>query len=483
MKIPRLVVVGLFTALLMFLPAFSNFYTHDDFFHFSISSAKTLPEFLNFFNLLRPPSGFGWYRPLTTQVFYWLGLNLFSLHPVPLRLLLFINFFAVVVLVWRLARKISASDRIAGIAAFLYAVSATHYAHLYFFSVQELGLALFYLLSHLFFLDYLDSGRRKYYFLSLLTFVISLTCKEWAVTLPFSLAAVGLLWYLRRKVAGLKPAVLLLLPYLLILCGYFYLRFRFYGFAQGDSYVWDISPRIFNTLAWYAAWALNLPEMFVDFIGPGLHLNPNLLRFWGRETLLIAVLFLGLIGQLVYLFYKSARKLISDRGLYLLFYIFWFVITLTPVLFLPWHKFSFYLTVPLFGVVMFIASVLDWSAASGRLRKILLLNFFFLAVATLSLTVRTNWISSGAATAARVNRYVQANLSVWSSGTVLVFYDTPADASLPWSPSGVLKTVLSDNNYFRVFTAGRISAAYLSAPPDKISSDWVPLPARQFLGY
>jgi hypothetical protein len=289
-----------------------------------------------------------------------------------------------------------------------------------------------------------------------------------------------------KETAVIYPGLLILLgwydPQLRIFLGrhwailivYLVFRFGYFGFAAGDSYVWQISPSVLNTLIWYGLWSFNLPEMWVDFVGPGLKLNPNLLRYWGQPTVIIFSLFLTLAVSTGVIFVKTK----INRRL-LLFCVTWFVICLGPLLLLPWHKFTFYLTLPLVGLVIFLAGMLIKS--SPITQKIFLISWILLSVSTYSLTVRTNWISRGAETAVRFHTFFQASRTALS-GKTLVFYDTPVDASLPWSPTGVVKDVLSNNNYFRVFSPST-QAVYSGARPGKIDSHEIPLISRQFLGY
>src|SRR3972149_317214 len=89
-----------FSALVLYFPSISTFYTNDDFFHLQISKAANLNEFLNFFNLSSSVSGFPHFRPLTTQVFYLLDWKLFNLNPVGLHIISFLVFFLVIYLVF-----------------------------------------------------------------------------------------------------------------------------------------------------------------------------------------------------------------------------------------------------------------------------------------------------------------------------------------------------------------------------------------------
>ncbi len=56
-------------------------------------------------------------------------------------------------------------------------------------------------------------------------------------------------------------------------------------------------------------------------------------------------------------------------------------------------------------------------------------------------------------------------------------------AENPLQPAAVLKTALSDNNYFADYYPRVAAALYLTSKPDKIEPGRLLIPARQFLGY
>lgn len=442
--------------LVLFFPSLFTFYTNDDFFHLRLANVSSLGAFINFFNLLKSPEGWGLYRPLTTQVFYFLTVKLFNLNPLPLHIISFVTLFIIIYLVGELTILLTGNRKVAIFAALLYATSATHFGHLYFLGTyQELGMALFFLLSIICFF-------KDKTIISLLFFILAIMSKETALVLPFILVLIQ--WYLKKKFNYL------LLPYFVVGGVYLFLRFRYFGFASGDSYVWNFSPlKAINTLGWYGLWSFNIPETLVDFIGPGLHLNPNLLKYWAKEIIPIFILFVLQMFIIFGLLVKSAKKLV-------LFSLFWFVITLGPVLFLPIHKFTYYLTLPLIGVVIFVSNLILSARVSRVVAVLFILCWLTTSYFTISLTRTTNWITTGASTAKRVYDYFSQNQDKYI-GKTIVFYDTPDDANLPWSPTQVVKVVLSDNNFFDVFFPQLASKISYSDRGE------VGIGSRQFLGY
>ena len=468
-------------AFLMFLPSLFGFFTNDDFFHFITSRAYDLKDFLNFFNLYYPATGFPNYRPLATQVFYFLDWKFFNLNPLPMHILLFILFFGIIGLVYKIARELSKSEKTAILTTALYAVSATHFGQLYFLATQEIIYGFFFFLAAWLFIKYLSEEKPKFLVYSFISFLLTLASKEPAVTLPFVLGLIYIFlkWQGRTKIEPGK-IVGILVPFFVILSGYLYMRFFHYGFAKGDSYLWTFVPRrIINSLGWYTLWSLNLPEMLVDFVGPGLKFNPNLFRYWSNQIIPILVLFVSQLILIFFLLVKGFRKQLRlHKALSLfVFSAIWFVGTLVPVLFLPIHKFTFYLTVPLFGVVLGLGYILSYSPK--WLAYLFLGLYLITSLISLSLSSNVSWITRGEATAKRVYIHFRTNKEAYSQKTI-VLRDTELDAVLPWSPTETVRVILSSSDFFEVFFPGQFRIVY---DKDGLAQGDITLKARQFLGY
>jgi len=136
----------------IYFPSFSAFFTNDDFYFLHISNVKSLIEVLGFFNITPEVSGNPMYRPLTTQLFYYLSVKMFGSTPLILHVISFVVFLIVIYLVYSLTDYLFKNTKIAFLSSFLYALSATHFAHLYYLATfQELGMTAFVLLSLLVF--------------------------------------------------------------------------------------------------------------------------------------------------------------------------------------------------------------------------------------------------------------------------------------------------------------------------------------------
>jgi hypothetical protein len=474
--------------LIMFFPALTKFYTHDDFYFLKIAGVKSFGEFLNFFNLIRDIEGIGVYRPLTLRVYYFLSVELFNLNPIALRIISFITFFAVIFLVWKLIKYLTGNTKIALFSAFLYGVSVTHFGQLYYIGAfQELFLTAMFLASTIFFIKYEIGVKNRHRIRNLVAsfifYILAIMSKETAVVLPFILVLCHFYLKLSKIIKfPFKSLVLSLIPYLTVLGVYLVLHFCYFGTISGDSYVWNFSlSRATNTLVWYGLWSLNIPEMLVDFVGPGINLNPNLLKFWSKEIIPILVLFAIEVGMTIYVFIRSQFTVHRSRFIFLFFSISWFIATLTPVLFLPIHKFTYYLTLPLIGVVFLISYLFVNQKLVVRI--IFCLVWLTISVLSLHLTLETNWITRGVDVSKRVYTYFNQNKLNFVSKNI-VFVDTSKDLTLPWSPTTTLKTVLSDKNFFEVFYPGLTEKVFYDGLVESSKTgDSVIINSRQFLGY
>lgn len=452
------------SSFLLFYPSIFTFFTHDDFYLLNISEASNLTEFLAFFNPLEKFKGLGMYRPLTTQAFYFLGRMVFGLNPVPMHIISFFTFFLLIWSIYRLFVLLTKDKKVSLFASFLYATSATHFAHLYYLATfQEIAMALFVVLSVTFFVRFKKEGLKKFKLFSLALFVLSLMSKETAIVLPFLLLATS--WVMGKGKWDIKKIFKGSSVYFVVLLIYLVFRFS-YGFASGESYIWDVSFRVINTYFWYLLWSFNLPELLVDYVGPGFRLNENLMLFWGMEMKRI---FLGFIGTVVVLFFGLYKKF-SFSKLYI-FGFAWFLISLVPVIFLPLHKFTFYLTLPLVGIVLVLSKLLK----GKRIAMVVFGTFWIVtSIFTIDITKKSHWIVQGAEVSQKVYDYFVQHEETLEGATV-AFFDEEKDKSLPWSPTKVVRVAISENNFFDLYFKDKIMLVEKDAD--------VFVGARQFLNY
>src|SRR3989338_8332919 len=86
--IPLLVILY---ALIIFLPGFSLFFHQDDFIHMQVS--QNLSQVINAFNIFSK-GDFPFYRPIPTQIYFYIGKLVFGLNPLGYHTVNFLIFSA-----------------------------------------------------------------------------------------------------------------------------------------------------------------------------------------------------------------------------------------------------------------------------------------------------------------------------------------------------------------------------------------------------
>jgi len=191
---------------------------------------------------------------------------LFDLNSLPYYLFVLAVFGCSLYLIYLLAQKVLKNKTQAILALFFYSISVTNFTKIYFLSAfQEIAMAVFILLS---ILSYLKKPSTKNTLISLLFFILALASKETAVVLPFILLVLD--WSRgKTNIKRILPFVIILLPYLCF-------RFSYFGSVEGESYIWDFSPkRAANTLFWYTLWSFGAPELLVDYVSSGFRILPR----------------------------------------------------------------------------------------------------------------------------------------------------------------------------------------------------------------
>ncbi len=329
-------VISYLVFIILFFPVLTTYFSQDDFFHFQASLTDgSIGQFLNFF-VFKPfeVQGYAFYRPIFREALYHINYDLFGLNPLPFRLLQFLLQFINIYLVYKLIFRIFNKKIVAYLASFLYAISSTNVALLYYLAggIQAQGATMFVLLTLLLF--------QKNRLLSFLTFLLALASHEMAIVTPILLA--GLLWIKGKK------SYFYLIPFTFFTVLFLYLDLIYIGVSKTEvAYIpaFNIKTTL-NSSMWYTGWALGLPEMLIDFVPPGLKLDPRLMQYWGNYFSLIFPAFFGVLAILVFSVLKFYKKLTNKNFLFLLY---WFPVALLPVIFFPVHKSTYYMAIAMPG--------------------------------------------------------------------------------------------------------------------------------------
>ncbi len=417
------VLIILTCALFLYHPAIFTYFSQDDFFHFKVSQTDgSIVKFINLFGFHSfGERGIAFYRPIFREGLFNIFYSLFGLNPYPFRILQFLLLFLNAYLIYSLITKFFNNKYLSFFVAFFYTVSSAQLSPLYYLAggMQVLGATTFLLLTLL--LTFKNS------FLSFFTFLLALASHELASITPFLITTLLFVRYPLKK--AIRKAWISI-PFFLILFAYLYLEITMIGFSTSEKqYQMVFSLKaILNSYMWYTGWALGLPEMLIDFVSPGFKLNPNLMRYWGSyyyiifSTFLISLLLL--LTSITYLLIKK-RNFLNKQ---LLFFIFWFLLSLLPVILLPLHKSTQYLETGLaaFWTIIGLIILSIYQLKTLRIFCVILIASLFTLSATSAILQRTTyWAAERGKYAQQLIKQVTSAYPALPKGSVLYFKNDP----------------------------------------------------------
>ncbi len=369
------------------------------------------------------------YRPIFREVLYNLSYSLFGLESLPLRIFQFIIHFINIYLVFNLVQKIYKNKFVSFFTAFFFGICAANLASFYYLAggIQSQGATMFMLLTLILF--------NNHKILSFITFLAALSSHEQSVMIPVLLA--GLIFTgmtnIKHEFKDFFKKIITLWPYFLVIAIYMFLNVKVIGYSSGETqYHLVFNPKtIVNSLAWYTTWALGAPETLIDFVLPGLKLNPSLMRYWGDYYKIIFSAFfisIGLLTSYLIILIVKSRQIFKDSRFW--FFAIWFPLVLLPVLFLPQHKSTYYLypALPAFWAIVGII----FHKAPKTLVVILIISLFTLSSTSAILGRTTYWAAGRGKLAEKIIKEVVRQYPTLPVGTGIYFTN---DANYPFVSS------------------------------------------------
>lgn len=451
----------------IFVKAFTIHYFADDYFFLQISRAKTIGDFIHFYDPIRTYS----YKPLASETFYFL-LHLLHENVILGHIIMFATFFVGIFYLYRIIVFLTKNTNLAKLAVFLYGISCVHVYQLYWFATyQEVALFSFLTISFFHFL-------KKRYALSIFFFILASFCKETAALYaPFLIFFVFVSDKGKVKIKHYYPLVIYI-----VLTVIFYLLYRT-GLShvtdlQNYKMTWNIRLLISNSI-WYFVWGAGFPTFLPD-VFPSV-LSKPLPELWSiLQTTSVAVYFYQLlvywgifiVSFIVYL--VSQRKQAKKNIFLLLFSLISFFIFLGPILFFP-HKWMIRLTLPLIFVSFFQAYFLLELFRKNMLAKVvavvlvvLYMSWNFVGISThetFSLYLLENTIYE------RVNKEFTAHKTQIEQKKYIYFKDNAKNKNLVYLNSQKLHLSLHGQSFIDHFFPGyHIKAVYNFQTP-KIPND------------
>ena len=390
---------------ILFFPGFFTYFHQDDFIHFSYS--QTLNQVLSAFNIFYQ-GNFPFYRPIPTQLYFYLGKLFFSFNPLGYHIVNFIIFSCNIFLVYKLAFILTKKRETAFISTLFYGINSTHFAPLYSPAyVHELLYVLFGLNTILNYYYWLKSGVIKKYLLSLIFFIFALMTKETAVVLPGIILLLILFLENKLLIGQLKKFSAFILITFVYLMGHF----LFYGIANSPSYTLIFGKANINILIWYFLWALSTPNILIDYFGPGFKISSVFFAVTKINGLIYIVLFPVFLGLLFLTILICLKNIQQGTKKIIFFGISWFIVGLIPLLIFPLHRLATEQSFSLVGLTLALGIILyqiHHSSINGKRLFFLLLGLYFVIATNSILTARyTHWIIRSAAIAKNTLSYFQ----------------------------------------------------------------------------
>jgi hypothetical protein len=445
------------SSMFAYFPAIANFFSADDWFHLSIANIHSFLEFLNFFSFAHTAQSASFYRPLSTQLFFYIFQTIFGLNSPPYYLFVILCFGISLYLIYIYISTITKNNKLALISLIIYGFSVSNFTRIYFLSAfQEIALVIF---SILFLISHLKDRKIKYLF-----FVLALMSKETAIMLPI-IASLADFAYRKINFRKLLPLLIIVLPYL-------YLRFIVFGTAQGgDSYLWNFSPiRATNTLMWYLLWSLGSPELLVDYIGSGLI---PIARFFTDFQNVWVVILLPLIILVTTIFTLVLKHLVKLEKLdkNLIFGSVFFLVSLLPVVFLPQHKFALELGLPLIGFSIAISSIL----VNEKIVKAFLALYILYNLSMNYLTYLNHYSVNRSQISQKVYQYIKEKYPVYPTGYYFYFINNKSAQQNIWGQSKQVAQSLSNSDFFKVFYKDKSVKVYYEDFPENLPGVLTPI--------
>lgn len=397
----------------------------------------TLPGFIKLFGIYPfEEKGLAFYRPIFREGLHNVYFALFGLNHIPFRVLLFLIHFLNIFFIFYFVFRIFQKKFISIFAAFFYGFSAANVSTLYYLSggIEAVGATMFSLLTLILYKKYLEDQKPKFFVLSLVFFILALSSHEIVSILPFILLGLTFIFSPVKKVFR---HLLKLLPFFIFFSLILYIDIFKIGFSPNEiQYKFTFNPKvILQSLIWYTSWAFGLPEMLLDFILPGLKLNPNLMRYWGEFYRIVfaafAISFFLFLGFVVYLLKNSALSLSNNK---FLFFLSWFFVGIAPVILLPAHKSSHYLvfTLPAFWISIGYISFIffeNLKKANKKLALLLLLVFVcstvILSLSSAKLGEKNYWAATRGKLAKSLIDDIKNTYPILPEGATIYFTNDP----------------------------------------------------------
>lgn len=436
--------------ILLFFPSFTSYFFQDDWFSFSISQVHSLRDF---FDLFAPRNDVIYYRPLGMQVPFFLVQSLFGLNPLPFRVATLLVHFVNGLLVYKILHAFLQKKYLALFGSLLYLTSATHMIVFFWAATFAFVLGPFFYFSS--FYAYIVKRKR----LSFMLFIFGLFTNELLISLPIIIGAYELL---NEKRLHINKYLLFFLGSFLY--GLFRLTIASFSTAGGYALIMNVKQIIFN-LRNYTLWATNWPDTTPDHLISFLTFNPLFVSSFTKEVLILTLVTVLFWFTIIISYAILARKNKKNILAVPFFGLIWFLISLGPVLYFSHHYYTYYVPIPLIGLLIAGLYIINKANlfTEKKLRSYMLLGiFFFVWYMSSYKTIRLNQFIHWAP-----QRAVQSKILVTQT---LQKYPTLPDNATVFITDGKktdeLKWALGEENAMKVIYSNPTIKTYFGSTDD-----------------
>jgi len=340
--------LSLLFSIAIYSTSLDYYFFQDDFFEINISKASNLGDYLNFYKFRNDIIA---YRPISLQNYFFFSQSVFGLNPVGFRFITFTLFILSAALISKVAYQITKNSKMGLLTASFWVFSSIHFMSLtWIAAAYNIIGTFFYLLTTFLFLNFLEKKRGKFLFLSLLSYLVTIGSFEFSVTWPLILGFYCLTIARVKFIKILK----IFLPYVVISLIYLALRTFLIKVPQITEYKLAFNIDSIKALIWYFLWTFNIPEEFKKQAFRFIIILRG--KFLADYWLLVSVTTISTLGILLLgIIQPALRYLKSKNGIgkkIILFCMVWFLVGIFPVLLLPNHTFTMYLTLSSIGLYM-----------------------------------------------------------------------------------------------------------------------------------
>ncbi|MBU1457621.1 hypothetical protein KJ845_02845, partial [Patescibacteria group bacterium] len=151
-----------------------------------------------------------------------------------------------------------------------------------------------------------------------------------------------------------------------------------------------------------------------------------------------------LVSYTGYIFAKTLRSLNKKH----LFSALLFLVSISPLLLLPWHKFTLELGLPLVGFSMFVSLLL---VAHKKDLKTFLVLFIIFNLLTNYLTYTRHYSVGRSKISTQISEFLKNNYPTYPEDSYFEFINDTQDYGATWGSSKQISHTISSSDMFKVF--------------------------------